>query len=372
MEGPFIPRTPRCLDQRPAGTRSGGAAGDVASGAGGAGGTLSAVLEGGQTGGSTGAVTTGTPVYGDGAVVSETEDANTMPRCTLLGGTCVGARTVTNLAMGGSAFEVTCPTGSTLADGRQATINGGDDMLNSSLRYGCPSGLGQEPMPELCCFLTADAAVRDAALDTGADTSPTLGDSAQPLLGDSGLADAPSAADGISLCSGPVTSDLPGVSFDFPDDRCTYTLQEVAKGIVMRYELNILQSLAGIHPTPTDYGGCQTPDASGLIVGFEVAGSSQRYCLCDVGPCMRQTFNSRLLVGTHPGEIRWDGRNWLGSSDTGNPEGAAFPVGTYTLTLTALGTWDGPAASDAGAPRSDSGVGISYQVTAKRFITITP
>jgi len=213
-------------------------------------------------------------------------------------------------------------------------------------------------------------AAPDGADDDGAVVSGTH--DADSDLGDSGFTEAARADDVAALCGGSVTSDLPGVSFEFPDDRCSYTLAEVAAGITLKYEINILQSLAGIHPAPTDYGSCQTPDASGLIVGFEVADSSQRYCLCDVGPCMRQTFNTRLLVGTQAGEIRWDGRNWLGGSDTGNPKGAAFPVGTYILTLTAKGTWDGPAASDAGAPHADSGVGISYQVSGKRFITITP
>ena len=37
----------------------------------------------------------------------------------------------------------------------------------------------------------------------------------------------------------------------------------------------------------------------------------------------------------------WDGRNWYGPSDTGNPKGPAFPAGSYVLELSAQGTHAG-------------------------------
>ena len=46
-------------------------------------------------------------------------------------------------------------------------------------------------------------------------------------------------------------------------------------------------------------------------------------------------------MGSHTtDQIPWDGRNWYGPSDTGNREGAAFPPGTYTIALSATGTYD--------------------------------
>jgi hypothetical protein len=176
-----------------------------------------------------------------------------------------------------------------------------------------------------------------------------------------------------SSCNGAAKSSLPGVSIVFPDGPCSFTLAEVAAGISLNYELRIEQSLDGVHPVPVDYGSCGQPDATGLIVGFEIAGSTgDRYCLCDVGPCMGRTFSTQAPAGTYPNTIRWDGRNWMGPSDTNNREGAAFPPGTYTLTVTAKGKWDGPGSCDAGACSADGGAVLDYQVTAERFITITP
>jgi hypothetical protein len=177
-----------------------------------------------------------------------------------------------------------------------------------------------------------------------------------------------------SFCNGIADSNLPGVGISFPEDaNCTYTQAEAAAGIAINYTLFVGQSIDGIHPEPLDMGGCGKPDASGLIVGFEIVGNtSDRYCLCDVGPCMRQTFSTRTVPGTYLITIRWDGRNWLGPSDTGNSEGSAFPPGTYTLTVTAKGTWDGPGSCDAGGCSADGAAVPDYQVVAERFLTITP
>jgi len=173
-------------------------------------------------------------------------------------------------------------------------------------------------------------------------------------------------------CDGVAQSNLPGVSLLFPNDRCSYTRAEVAGGITIYYAVDVERNLDGIHPRPLDMGSCGKPDVSGLIVGFEITGNTQdRYCLCDVGPCMAQTFSTRALVGRYPGAIAWDGRNWLGPSDTGNAEGAAFPPGKYTLTVTAKGTWDGSAACDASVCSPDASAVLDYQVVAQRFITIT-
>jgi hypothetical protein len=35
--------------------------------------------------------------------------------------------------------------------------------------------------------------------------------------------------------------------------------------------------------------------------------------------------------------LAWDGVNWDGPSDTGNPKGAPFPEGSYTVTVRGTG-----------------------------------
>jgi hypothetical protein len=118
-----------------------------------------------------------------------------------------------------------------------------------------------------------------------------------------------------------------------------------------------------IHPAQSDAGRCQQPDDAGLIVSFDISGGSQRYCLCDTGLCATQSLTATTVLGDYVRTISWDGRNWQGPSDTGNPEGAPFPVGSYTLTLTASGTYqEYPDAS------SDS----TFTITATRPIIITP
>jgi len=163
-------------------------------------------------------------------------------------------------------------------------------------------------------------------------------------------------------CDLPSSSNLPGVSIQFADAPCTFSLAQAAAGIHVAYQVVVAQSLSGVHPTPGDAGGCQEPDASGLIVGFSFDGNGQKYCRCDTGLCATTTFTTAPAAGAYDTTIAWDGRNWSGPSDTGNPEGAAFPVGTYQLTLTAIGTWDDPDAGSAGR---------SYTVTGTRSMVLT-
>jgi hypothetical protein len=63
---------------------------------------------------------------------------------------------------------------------------------------------------------------------------------------------------------------------------------------------------------------------------------------------------------------------WVEPYLPSNHEGAAFPLGTYMLTVTAKGKWDGPGSCDAGAFSVDGGAVLDYRVTAERFIMITP
>jgi hypothetical protein len=164
----------------------------------------------------------------------------------------------------------------------------------------------------------------------------------------------PPARDGGS-CNGGTSSNLPGVQLVFPDQPCAYTAAEVAAGIQIAYDEVITAAVPNLRLT-SNSGSCARPDDAGLIVGYQIAGAGQSYCLCDTGLCAPQTSVATTVVGTHARKIPWDGRNWYGPSDTNNPEGASFPPGTYTITLTATGTYDGG----------------TFSVTASRSITITP
>jgi hypothetical protein len=172
----------------------------------------------------------------------------------------------------------------------------------------------------------------------------------------------PPRADGGS-CNGGASSNLPGVQLAFPDQPCAYTKAEVAAGIEIAYDEVITAAVANLRPT-SNSGNCGRPDDAGLIVSYRISGAGQSYCLCDTGLCAPQTSVTTTTVGTHARQIPWDGRNWYGPSDTNNQEGAAFPPGTYTITLAASGAYD----------NADAGVhdGGTFSVTASRSITITP
>jgi hypothetical protein len=165
-------------------------------------------------------------------------------------------------------------------------------------------------------------------------------------------------------CNGAASSDLPGVQLVFPDQPCSYTAADVAAGIEIVYAEVITTADANVKSTAGDAGGCAQPDDAGLIVSYQISGAGQSYCLCDTGLCAPQSSVTTTVLGSHTRQIPWDGRNWSGPSDTDNREGASFPPGTYTIALSATGTYDNV---DAGVHQ-----GGTFSVTASRSITITP
>jgi|SRR5450631_3180371 len=175
-------------------------------------------------------------------------------------------------------------------------------------------------------------------------------------------ADAGTQFDGSGDCIVGLTSNLRGVALTFDEAPCSYSRAEIAAGIEIPYHEEIASALEGLHPVDDDGGPCQQPDAAGLIVSYDIAGGGQRYCICDVSLCL-QSFTTSTTVGSYAHQIAWDGRNWDGPSNTDNPEGAPFPVGTYTVTVTAIGSIDG---TPSGASPEN------FIVTATRTITITP
>jgi hypothetical protein len=132
------------------------------------------------------------------------------------------------------------------------------------------------------------------------------------------------------------SGDLPGVCIRFLTTQTVYTLAEAQAGVVFDYEILVeaVQPMAGAEST------CDQPDPSGLYTAGRVAGGDQSYCVCDVGICPCCDFPViTLAAGEYPGSFEWNGVNWTGPSDFGNPFGPPFPPGDYEVTLSADGVW---------------------------------
>jgi hypothetical protein len=173
------------------------------------------------------------------------------------------------------------------------------------------------------------------------DATPALDSSAEATQGDSPSGEASASAG----CIATSTSSLQGVSLVLRSPiTCTFTLAEAQAGISVPYDVVVTSDVAGVVPAPQDAGGCGAPGSSGLIVFEQLVGSGQSYCVCDTGLCAPGSPPAvTLRAGSYGSGFSWTGHNWSGPSDTGNPLGAAFPPGSYTLTLSAKGTQGGTA-----------------------------
>ncbi len=141
------------------------------------------------------------------------------------------------------------------------------------------------------------------------------------------------------MCSTSSTSTLSGVSIEIGSDRCIWTLAEVAAGIEIPYTVRITDART-IEPA-SQQNGCDEPGESGLRLRESVAGDGQAYCICDVGLCDDQPISVDLVPGEYQLAFAWDGVNWGGPSDTGNPKGEPFPAGRYTVEVRGIGEADG-------------------------------
>jgi hypothetical protein len=150
-------------------------------------------------------------------------------------------------------------------------------------------------------------------------------------------------------CTTGSDSTLPGVAIEFTTADCTYTLAEAAAGIEIGYRVVAAADVPNVVPTPQDAGGCGKPGPSGLIPFAKLEGNNQSYCICDEGICPSNPSAVTVPAGSYPGTFAWDGVNWTGPSDFGNPKGEPFPPGDYTLTVSAIGKWD-----DAGTQKDFS------------------
>ena len=179
-----------------------------------------------------------------------------------------------------------------------------------------------------------------AGTSSGASTSGASTSSAGPTGTSSGTATGSSSASsssGSAACPATSTTMLPGVHLEIDGTACTFSLADPAT-VSIPYHVVVDQDVGGVTPRTQDGGQCGKPGASGLITFEKVAGNAQQYCLCDVGKCPPPSPPPvTLKKGSYPFTFTWDKRNWFGPSDTNTPEGMAFPVGDYTLTVSAIG-----------------------------------
>jgi len=238
----------------------------------------------------------------------------------------------------------------------------GRASLGLFLVMGCSSSLPSNTKPTQDAGPTCSGSGESCAVS---GCCGALSDACLPQGNDMVCVNAiPPEYDGGGNCLiGDTFTGLPGVAVTFDGAPCSYSLAEVAAGITIPWHEEVDAALTGLHPTQGDAGHCQQPDVAGLIVTYQISGGGQQYCLCDQGLCAAQTFTTSTTIGDYYHQIAWDGRNWYGPSDTGNGEGLPFPVGTYTVTLTATGTIEGVPDQVSGGP---------FTLTATRTITITP
>jgi len=142
-----------------------------------------------------------------------------------------------------------------------------------------------------------------------------------------------------NLCQASGTSTLEGVRLDTADNPCELSLADIQSvPAVFNYSVIADKDAFGVISVPLDGGECDQPDpGSNLRVQETIEGNGQKYCLCDTGLCMFQPTPQTVPQGTWPVEFSWDGTNWNGPSDTGNPHGPLFVPGAYTFTVQAEG-----------------------------------
>jgi hypothetical protein len=173
--------------------------------------------------------------------------------------------------------------------------------------------------------------VADGAASDSVDT-PSVVDVVQPH-------DVTDVAPDSPACVATSTSDLAGVHIVIDASHCVFTLAQASAGVTIPYDVVIDADVTGVVAQPQDAGQCGMPDTSGLIPLEVLSATGQSYCRCDIGFCAPTPGTPvTLRAGQYHHAFTWDGTNWNGPSDTGNPHGAPFPVGTYALRVSAVGT----------------------------------
>lgn len=182
---------------------------------------------------------------------------------------------------------------------------------------------------------------------------------------DSGSPSGPGGAGGAGPvptgCRTEFTSTHPLIKLTLPDQPCTFTLAEAKKGIAFRYRVEVSAGasvlMSSTSTVPPGFS-CPRVPPSKVFVSEIVSGQGQRYCLCDTGHCPAKAPLANPPVGNTDVTFDWDGVNWSGPSDFGNPKGAAFGPGDYAFEVKAKGTFGSPT--------------VPWEAVAKLPFTLTP
>jgi len=277
------------------------------------------------------------------------------------GGTCEGFGPECSFGCGGDAFvqgdcvdgEWVCPEGSLPRDE-------------------CPpdSCFGLPEQGEVC----VDGAWECRPWDRGG--LPACGAPAEVLCMSCDGFEAPYETDGCSCTcdEGLVTCGAPfecesgtamtdfGVAITIDLPQCVFTTTELAAGVDLGWTVTVDDDAAPLYSRPLDAGGCDGMDPSGLRTFARIVGDDQQWCICDEGLCMSPIEDLYdPSPGVWDGAITWDGRNWAGPSDTGNPPGDAFGPGEYRFTVRAAGRYLSP---DGSEPEWDITVSAPIRVVA--------
>ena len=207
----------------------------------------------------------------------------------------------------------------------------------------------------------SDATGTDAAIGTDAISDVSPGTDA--MTPDS-TPDVPDSAPDVPVtaCAPTYEGSIPGATLDLSKTPCKFSIS-AAKGVFdLGYQVNVASaekfsvgSNFGCNPQVKD-------DHGGMAISEEVAGGTQKWCLCDQGLCapIKPPFTASL-PGSYHVTFNWDGNNWYGPSDTGNKPGPAFPPGDYVFTV-----------SISGDHQKADGSVETFSATAKLPITLTP
>jgi len=117
-----------------------------------------------------------------------------------------------------------------------------------------------------------------------------------------------------------------GVTVVLP--RQSYSVQELEEGVTISWRIKVKSDLEGIIAQPLDMGGASGPGECVFYSFASISGNDQYFGKRDLGLGPGASNTPRAIKkGKYEESLIWHGRNWTGSSDYGNPEGAAFPPG---------------------------------------------
>jgi hypothetical protein len=143
-------------------------------------------------------------------------------------------------------------------------------------------------------------------------------------------------------CFVDLDSDLVGLRFEANHDLCELSVEEARAGVTFTVTMSLDEAIVAVRSRPTDAGHCQRRGPSGLFLRTSIEGGDEFYGIVDTGLCAPQDNGPVTLApGAYEVSIEWNGLNWMGPSDTGEPFGEPFPPGEYAYVIRAWGDVDG-------------------------------